>query len=93
MDEGMIGMHLGLRAVLSVSALVLYPAWQRRLGTARLYKVVMSLLPFVVLALPLLNYLARRGMIGSWLFNVVLVAMFSLWSVAGMTYSESCMKV
>lgn len=89
MDEGTIGMHLGLRAVLSVLALVLYPPLQRRMGTARLYKAAMSLLPFVVLAFPILNFLALNGMINSPLFYVILVSMFTLWSVAGLTYSKS----
>ncbi|TDL22143.1 MFS general substrate transporter [Rickenella mellea] len=86
-NEATIGAHMAIRSVINIALMVSYEPFQRRLGTVRLYQTNMAIWPISVALMPTLNYLARVGLQSSWLFDVVLVTFFTVWSFASLTWT------
>lgn len=69
-----------------------FPVVQKRLGTVRLYQLVLSTFPIVVLFFPTLNWLARAD-VGAWTLNAALLGYFLAWSWCGLGWTCSSIMV
>lgn len=68
--------------------MIFFPVIQRRLGTVRMYQLVLSTIPVVVIFFPTLNQLARTGA-NAWTLNSALLGYFLAWSWCGLSWSQS----
>jgi len=91
-SEATIGIHLAMRSLMPIPMMIFYPAVQRRLGTVRLYQLVLCAFPMVVALFPVLNYLARVG-IDIATFDAALVGYFMAWSWCGFAWTCSSIMV
>jgi MFS family permease len=87
LNEAAIGVHLAVRSFMNIMVLVVYPMLRRRFGNLRLYKICMFTWPATVMMFPVLNLLARRGLLHTLVFDAALFFMFVLWSFASMAWS------
>jgi hypothetical protein len=73
--------------MLPIPFMLFYPVIQRRLGTVRMYQLVLSTFPIVVVFFPILNQLARAK-VGEWTLNAALLGYFTAWSWCGLAWSK-----
>jgi hypothetical protein len=85
-NEATIGTHLSLRSLLPIPFMVFFPVIQRRLGTVRMYQLVLSTFPVVVIFFPTLNQLARAN-VDPLTLNAALLGYFIAWSWCGLAWS------
>src|ERR1700754_2778823 len=81
-DEATIGTHLALRSMLPIPFMLFFPIIQSRLGSVRMYQLVLNTPPVVVIFSPTLNQLARAN-VDAWTLNAALLGYFSAWSWCG----------
>jgi len=79
LDEAQIGIHMSIRAVTQILALIPMPHLHRRLGTKRLYQLASISWPITVLGFPVVSRLA--GAYGEPDAPQVLVAVLALFIV------------
>jgi len=91
-DEATIGAHLALRSLLPIPFMLFFPVIQKRLGTVRMYQLVLSTIPIVVVFFPTLNQLARAD-VGVWMMNSALLGYFIAWSWCGLAWTCSAIMV
>jgi len=59
-DEATIGTHLAVRSLLPIPFMVFFPVLQKRLGTTRMYQMVLSTIPIVVFFFPYSQSIGSR---------------------------------
>jgi len=72
--------------------MLFFPVIQKRLGTVRMYQLVLSTIPIVVVFFPTLNQLARAD-VGVWMMNSALLGYFIAWSWCGLAWTYSAIMV
>lgn len=89
MSEATIGTQMAIRAVLHIGIAFLYAPLERFCGsTVRCYRMVMWGWPLTTICAPLLNVMARRGLEGSWSFNIAMLVFFVIWAGSGFAWSK-----
>ncbi|THH11142.1 hypothetical protein EW145_g842 [Phellinidium pouzarii] len=87
LSEGNIGLQLSFRSLINILFLFFYAPFERRLGLVRMYRFTMAFWPLSIVFLPFLNLLTRRGLEGTWMFNTIVGLFFSVWSIAGLSWT------
>jgi len=79
---------MSIRAVIAVIAMMLFPTLERRLGTAKLYKLVTSLWSLNVCLFPIAGYYAYKYDDPNhpvvW---ATILLLFIVWSITGLSWS------
>ena len=89
-SEAEIGTHLGVRAVIYIGTLVMYPRLLARMGPLRMYQAGVFMIPVTILMYPTLNWLVRSGYhTTGWPFLIVWFFFMFLWTLSGTTWSRS----
>ena len=88
LSEAQIGLHLSARSSLMLLNTLPFSPLSDRFGKMNVYRFSMfAWIPTIIL-FPVLNRIARAGGEGGMLWYAMLLALWTLWSVTGWTWSE-----
>jgi len=87
LSEARIGIHMSVRAVTQILAMIPYPYLERRFGFVRMYKFSMLLWPATIALFPVLNLVARRNGEDGWIWYGTLFVFFMVWAFTGWAWS------
>jgi len=92
LSEAEIGVHMSIRAIIHIGAIVFFPALQKRLGVVRLYQWVMMLFPVTVAFFPISSFIAMQyGSAQNWAVWLSITTLFGVWAFTGFTWP--CMSM
>jgi len=87
LSEARIGIHMSVRAVTQILAMIPYPYLERRFGFVRMYRFSMRLWPATIALFPVLNLVARRNGEDGWIWYGTLFVFFMIWAFTGWAWS------
>jgi len=88
LSEARIGIHMSVRAVTQILAMIPYPYLERRFGFVRMYTFSMLLWPAMIALFPVLNLVARRNGEDGWIWYGALFVFFMVWAFTGWAWSK-----
>jgi len=87
LSEARIGVHMSVRAVTQILAMIPYPYLERRFGFTRMHTFSMLLWPVMIALFPVLNLVARRNGEDGWIWYGALFVFFMIWAFTGWAWS------
>jgi MFS family permease len=88
LDSAQIGLHMSLRAVLHIVTMIPYDWMQKKWGMLNIYRVSLIAWFPTLMFFPILNWMARRGMEGTYSWYAVLLTLWVIWSITGWSWRE-----